>query len=191
MGTVIVLAIAVAVVYVLYARLIVRRNKVLEALGDIDVQLTKRHDLIPNVLRIAERFMEHERTLLDEITAQRNKAQAGIGSRDGATVGQHLEAETQLQGLMTHFFAVAEAYPQLKSAEPMLEAQATYNEVEEHIAAARRFYNAAVAALDNARQVFPGSILSRWGGISAYPYYRGDDAVRAPVDADAYLRRPA
>ena len=82
--------------YVWYAMIVTRRNRVSEALAGIDVQLQQRHDLIPNVLTIARRFMEHERTLLEEITELRNKAQAQVGSRDFAAAEQRFETEKRL-----------------------------------------------------------------------------------------------
>lgn len=181
----------VVIGYFWYAGIIGKRNKVLEALSDIDVQLAKRHDLIPNILTIAQRFMDHERSLMEDITSLRGKAQAGIGSIGSAAVGQHLQDETQLQGLMTRFFALAENYPQLKSDAPMMQAQATYNEVEEHIAAARRFYNAAVEVLNNAVQIFPGNLVAGIAGVAAYPFYQADEASKALVNAGDYLKRTA
>lgn len=180
-----------AVAYFWYASIVTRRNKVQEALSDIDVQLTKRHDLIPNILKIAERFMEHEKSLMTDITALRNQAQAAGGAKDASGVDAQLKLESQLQMRMGQFFALAENYPQLKSDGPMMQAQASYNEVEEHIAAARRFYNAAVEQLNNAIQVFPGSAFAGMAGISAYPFYQADEGSKAPVDADAYLRKTA
>lgn len=174
--------------YIWYATIISRRNQVLESLGGIDVQLNKRHDLIPNILTIARRFMEHERELLQSITELRGKAQAGIGSKDSAAVEEHLKMETELQARMERFFALAEGYPQLKSDSTMLQAQRTYNEVEEHIAAARRFYNAAVASLNNAIQIFPGGLFASFAGVSTYPFYEAPAGAKAPISAADYLQ---
>jgi LemA protein len=188
---IVILLAVLAVGYFWYATIVTRGNKVREALSDIDVQLTKRHDLIPNILQIAERFMEHERSLMTDITRLRGQAQAGIGSRDSGAVDAHLQAESQLQGMMSHFFALAENYPQLKSDATMVQAQTTYNEVEEHIAAARRFYNAAVADLNNSVQVFPGTILAGMAGVSSYPFYVVTADIKAPIDASTYLKAGA
>ena len=186
-----ILLVAVVMGYFWYASIIGRRNKVMEALSGIDVQLTKRHDLIPNILKIAAHFMEHERSLMEDITAMRTQAQSGMGSRDSSAVGNHLQSEAQLQGMMTRFFAVAENYPQLKSDQTMVQAQSSYEEVEEHIAAARRFYNSAVNALNNSIQIFPGSVFAGLAGVSAYPFYQADEASKAPIDASSYLKRSA
>lgn len=177
--------------YLWYMTLVGRRNKVLESLSGIEVQLTKRHDLVPNVLKVARAFMEHERDLLEEITRLRTEAQAGLGARSGEAVAAHLKVESALQASLSRLFALAENYPQLKSDATMLQAQATYNEVEEHIAASRRFYNAAVTALNNAAQIFPGSLIAAMASITPYPFYDAPDAVHAPVDADAFLKRNA
>ena len=90
---------------------------------------------------------------------------------------------------MMRFFAVAENYPDLKSQETMVTAQATYTEVEGHIAAARRFYNAAVTQLNNSVQIFPGNMIAGMAGVSEMPFFEEtDEAAKAPVDASDYLK---
>ena len=86
------------------------------------------------------------------------------------------------------FFATAEAYPELRSAEAMTKAQDTYTEVEGHISAARRFYNAAVTDLNNAVEVFPGSVIAGMAGVKPMPFYEVEEAARAPVNAGDYLK---
>ena len=174
--------------YVWYVTLIGRRNRALEALSSIDVQLRKRHDLIPNVLKIASRFMEHEKELLTEVTELRANAMSDYDKSDPSAVKGHLEAERRLQSSMMRFFATAEAYPELRSAETMTNAQETYSEVEGHISAARRFYNAAVTDLNNSVQIFPGSVFACLSGVQAIPFYESEDAARAPFDASDFLK---
>ena len=182
-----ILAILVAA-YVWYAMIVTRRNRVSEALAGIDVQLQQRHDLIPNVLTIARRFMEHERTLLDEITELRGKAQAQIGSRDFGAAEQRFETEKRLGLDMGRLFALAENYPDLKSAGPMVEVQRAYSEVEANLSAARRFYNSAVADLRNIVEVFPGALLKGYAGVGILPpFFETAEPARAPVDASTYL----
>jgi LemA protein len=180
---------AVAVgLYMWYAAIVTRRNRVLEALGGIDAQLQKRHDLIPNVLTIARRFMEHERGLLTEVTELRAKAHGQIGERDFARVGERFETEAALGQRLSALFAVAENYPQLRSDGPMVEAQRTYSEVETNIAAARRYYNAAVADLRNAVQIFPGPLLRGLAGVRTMPpRFRAAEEARGPVEAGRHL----
>lgn len=174
--------------YWLYVRLIRRRNQALEALSSIDVQLRKRHDLIPNALKLANKFMSHERSLLDELTRLRTQAQQPYDASDADAVAGHLNAEGGLQAGMRQLFAVAENYPELHSSETIVQAQQTFNEVEGHIAAARRFYNSAVTQLNNAVQIFPGSVIASLINIKAMPFFEIEDAaMRQPVDADDYL----
>jgi LemA protein len=176
------------VLYAWYAGIVKRRNRVTEALAGIDVQLQQRHDLIPNVLVIARRFMEHERALLSEITDLRAKAHQQIGERDFAKIGEKFEAETRLGQQMGRLLMLAENYPQLRSDGPMIEAQRTYAEVETHIAAARRFYNASVAELSNAVQIFPGPLLRGLAGVTTVPpSFQAAEAARGAVDAAKYL----
>lgn len=171
--------------YIWYASLITRRNTVRESFSGIDVQLRKRHDLIPNILTIAQKFMGHERGLMDEITRLRTQAIAFDGRKD---IGTKFDVEAQLQKALGQLMVNVENYPQLKSDATMLQAQVTYNEVEEHIAASRRFYNSAVTALLNARQIFPGNIVANIANIEDFPFYEADEAARAPVNANAFLK---
>lgn len=191
-GVVVVLIIVAALAvlaYGWYVALVRRRNSALEALSSVDVQLQKRHDLLPNILKIANRFMKHERELLSRITELRSQAMKDYRPEDPEEVRQHLDAAGALQGAMFRLFAVAENYPELRSSENMLEAQQTFTEVEGHIAAARRFYNAAVSSLNNAVQIFPGSIIAGIANVTAMPFFEvEDEVIRQPVDADAYLQ---
>jgi LemA protein len=185
----ILLALAAGIIlYVWYAAIVTRRNKVAETLGGIDAQLQQRHDLIPNVLVIARRFLEHEKALLDQITTLRTQALPQIGERDFGRIAEKFKAEASLGADMTRLFAVAENYPALTSSGPMMEAQRSYAEVEANIAAARRFYNSAVGDLRNAVQIFPGGLLAGAAGVSSLPpFYEADAASRAPVSATDHL----
>jgi len=174
--------------YALYASIVRKRNRVSEALASIDVQLTQRHDLVPNVLAIAKRYMEHERGLMDDITALRAKASQSVGARDPAKIDEKFTAENELGASLGRLFAVAENYPAMKSDGPMIEAQKTYQEVEANIAAARRFYNAAVEELRNAVQIFPGSLMAGLAGAgSPPPFFEANAEDRAPIDAKTLL----
>lgn len=176
------------VLYVWYASIVRRRNRVAEALGGIDVQLQQRHDLIPNVLVIARRFMDHERSLLTDITELRAKAHDHVGERDFSKIAEKFETEARLGQQMGRLLMLAENYPQLRSDGPMIEAQRTYSEIEANIAASRRFYNASVADLSNAVQVFPGQLLMGLAGVKTVPPpFQTTEAARAAVDASKYL----
>jgi LemA protein len=150
--------------------------------------LQQRHDLIPNVLAIARRFLEHEKALLEEITALRAKAAPQLGERDFARIGDKFQAEATLGADMTRLFALAENYPELTSSGPMLQAQRTYLEVETNIAAARRFYNSAVNNLKNSVQTFPGPLLSGLAGVNTLPpFFEAVKGVDQPVNAADHL----
>ena len=174
--------------YMWYAGLISKRNKAKEALSGIDVQLRKRFDLIPNILKIASRFLEHEKELLTNITDLRAKAMKDYNPGDPNAVKGHLDAAGALQPAMMKLFAVAENYPDLKSDTTMVRAQDTYTEVEGHIAAARRAYNASVTNLNNAVEIFPGSMIARMANVQSMPFYEEtEEAARQPVDASDFL----
>jgi LemA protein len=184
----IVIGIVLIVLYAWYTAIVRRRNRVSEALAGIDVQLQQRHDLIPNVLVIAKRFMEHEASLLAQITELRSKAHQTIGERDFAKIADKFATESQLEQGMGRLLMLAENYPQLRSDAPMIEAQRTYSEVETNIAAARRYYNAAVAELRNSVEIFPGQLLMGMAGVKTVPPpFEAMAAARTAVDASKYL----
>lgn len=183
-------AVTLVTAYIWYTRIISRRNNALEALGSIDVQLRKRHDLIPNILKMVQKYMDHETSLLGRITELRAQVSEPYDKSNPDQVQKHLNSEAQLkQAVGSLFNAVAENYPDLNSSQNMLSAQETFSEVEGHISAARRFYNSAVTDLNNSVQIFPGSWIAQMANVRAMPYFEEtDEAVRAPVNADNYLK---
>ena len=174
------------ILYPMYVRLIQLKNKTKEAMSGIDVQLKKRYDLIPNILTIAQKYMEHERGLFDEITRLRTTA-ARIKS-DADTIGQKINLDNQIAAKMGQLMVNVENYPQLKADSTMMQAMQTYSEVEEHIAAARRFYNSAVNTLNNAVEIFPSSLIATMIGIKSYPFFETDEQSRQSVNAADYLK---
>lgn len=179
--------ILLAMLYNMYVQLIQKKNKVKEAMSGIDVQLNKRYSLIPNILTIANKFMEHERGLMEEITSLRTKA-AGIKA-NAETITEKMQLDSQIASKMGQLMVNVENYPQLKSDQTMVQAMQTYAEVEEHIAAARRFYNSAVNELNNAVEIFPSSLIAGMIGISTYPYFEADEAVKKDVNAADYFTK--
>lgn len=178
----------IVIAYGWYVVLIRRRNRALEALSSIDVQLRKRHDLLPNILKLAERFMAHERDLLTRVTELRQEARRPYDATDSEAVRRHLEAERGLEAGLRQLFALAENYPELRSSQTVIEAQQAFARLEGHVAAARRFYNSAVADLNNAVQIFPGSLIARQARVEAMPFFElEDDSLRQPIDASDYL----
>ncbi|MGB1006998.1 MAG: LemA family protein [Thalassobaculaceae bacterium] len=174
---------AIAVLYLWYASLVRRRNQVFAALSGIDVQLQKRGRLIPNILAIAKRFMSHEAELLQAVTRLRSQMTDSYDSTEPEQVRDHLTASAALAQQVGRLMVTLEDYPALKSDQTMLQAQQTYNEVEAQIAAARRFYNAAVADLNNAIQIFPGSWLAGFAKAKPMPFFEGDEVAMKPVNA--------
>ena len=179
--------ILIVFLYIWYSKIISRRNSARESLSGIDVQFKKRSNLIPNILTIAKRFMQHENELLNSVTKLRTRTDVNYDKLDTNAVKDHLQAATALGSEMSRLMIAVEAYPDLKSDETMLQAQRTYNEVEEQIAAARRFYNASVTQLNNSVQIFPGNFIAGIAKVNAMPFYETDEASKANVSAADYL----
>lgn len=182
----VVLLVIVLFLYGLYVQLIRKNNKVKEAMSGIDVQLNKRYSLIPNILTIANKFMEYERGLMEEITALRTKA-ATIKT-DENTIGEKIKLDEQIASKMGQLLVNVENYPQIKSDQTLVQAMQTYSETEEHIAAARRFYNSAVNDLNNSVEIFPSSMVARFCRISVHPYFEASDTAKNEVNAADYLK---
>ena len=183
MFSLLVVLILLGMFYSMYASVIRNANMVREALSGIDVQLRKRYDLIPNVLTIAKKFMEHENELFEKIVMLRTQAH---NCKSGTK--EKFEAEAQLDTQLKSLMINVENYPQLKSDETMLQAMRTYNEVEENISAARRFYNSALTQLKNSIQIFPSSMFASCAGDAVnFSYFETDAASKAPIDASKYL----
>jgi LemA protein len=191
-GTVIALIVLGAlalILYGLYVKVISTRNRALEALSSIDVQLRKRYDLLPNLLKLAQRYMDHERELLEEVTKLRSRFQETEWPRTSEEASEHLGVIQALEGKLGRLMVQVEAYPDLKAEQPVQEAMTQFGEVEGHISAARRFYNSAVTDLNNLVQIFPTSTIARWVNVGEMPYYEVEEAAaRQPVDVDDYMK---
>lgn len=170
------------VCYSIYASLIKSKNKIEEALSGIDVQLKKRYDLIPNILHIAAKFMEHEKTLFEEITKLRTEA---ISCKD---LNNKVSLDNEIKNKMSQIILAVENYPQLKSDTAMVNAMKTYNEVEEHLAAARRFYNSALLIYNNAIEIFPSSVFANLMGYKKREYFKAEEHEKKPINAADYLK---
>ena len=188
-GTIVIIIafLIILLLYFLYARIIKNKNKAYEALAGIDVQIKNRSNLIPNILQIAKKFMEHEKELISSVTELRTKTDKDYDSNDAAAVKEHMQSASALGAQMGQLMISVEAYPDLKSDQTMQQAQLSYNEVETKIAAARRFYNSAVGQLNNSIEIFPGSIIARYANASVMPFYEVDEASKAPIDASSIL----
>ncbi|MDE2213260.1 MAG: LemA family protein [Patescibacteria group bacterium] len=149
-----------------------------EAWADIDVQLKRRYDLIPNLVQTVKGYAAHERGVFESVTQARS---AAIGAQGLAQKGQ---AENMLSQTLGKLFAVAEAYPDLKANQNFLELQRELEDTEDKIQAARRFYNTNVRDLNTSIQSFPGTIIASMFHFSAMEFFQlesGDAAAREPV----------
>ncbi|MBN2025277.1 MAG: LemA family protein [Actinobacteria bacterium] len=138
----------------IYNRLVRDRNRVDNAWHQIDVQLKRRYDLIPNLVETVKGYATHEREVFERVTQARNM---GINAQ---TVGEQAQAENIISGALKSLFAVAEAYPDLKANQNFLMLQEELSGTESKIAFARQFYNDSVMSYDNARQKFPANIVA-------------------------------
>ena len=149
----------------IYNRLVALRNEFKNQFAQIDVQLKRRHDLIPNLVETAKGYMAHERGTLDEVVAARNGAaaarqQAATDPTDAAAVQKIAAAEGVLTQSLGRLFAVAEAYPDLKANQTMLQLQGELTETENRVSLARQAYNESVRNYNTQREIFPNSIVA-------------------------------
>jgi LemA protein len=159
------LAFAVWFVVSLYNRLVGARNNYKNAFAQIDVQLTRRYDLIPNLVETAKGYMKHERETLEAVIAARNAAMSGLKNAaanpgDPAAVQQLAGAENALTGALGRLFAVAEAYPDLKANQNMMQLSEELTSTENKVAFARQAFNDAVMNYNNTREMFPNSMIA-------------------------------
>ncbi len=161
----------------MYNSLIAKKNQVDYAYSGIDVQLKKRHDLIPNLVATVRQYMEHERELLERITALRARAVS-----PDLPEGERMQVEAALSGALRSLMVAVENYPNLKANENFLHLQASLNEIEEQLAAARRAYNAAVTDYNNAIEMFPTNFVASIMGLSRRAVFEAEAAERATPD---------
>ena len=175
-----VVAVVVIAVVVSYNRFVRQRNLVQESWRQIDVELRRRHDLIPNLVETVKGYAAHERTVLQNVVDARTAAVSA-----GGGVAAQAQAETQLAGSLRGLFAVAENYPDLKAAGPFQQLQAQLAETEDRIAAGRRFYNGNVRALNTRVESFPSSLIASAFHFEKSEYFEVDEPdVRDPVKVE-------
>ncbi|HEX7116911.1 MAG TPA: LemA family protein [Steroidobacter sp.] len=156
----------------IYNRLVSGRNAYKNAFAQIDVQLTRRHDLIPNLVEVAKGYIKHERETLEAVIAARNSAVAGLRNAaanpgDPRAVQELSGAENALTGALGRLFALAEAYPDLKANQTMMQLSEELTSTENKVAFARQAFNDAVMNYNNLREMFPNSIVA--GMFSFWP----------------------
>jgi LemA protein len=173
-----VLLVAAAWVILTYNRLITLRNRAREAWSDIDVQLKRRYNLIPNLVETVKGYADHEKGVLENVTKARAAAIAAEKSGDPKKVG---EAENILSGTLKTLFAVAENYPDLKASVNFLELQRELRDTEDKIQAARRFYNTNVRDFNTKIESFPANIIAGMFGFKTREFFEAEAAEKEPV----------
>lgn len=170
--------IAFIVLWVIFTfnRLITFKNRVKEAWADIEVQLKRRYDLIPNLMETVKGYASHERNVLENVTKARVMA---MGAK---TTKERGDAENMLSSALKSLFAVAENYPQLRASENFLELQRELSDTENKIQAARRFYNTNVRDLNTKIEVFPANIIAKTFGFKQAEFFELEEAAaKEPV----------
>lgn len=154
-----------------FNRLISLRNRTHEAWSDIDVQMKRRYDLIPNVMESVKGYAKHESQVFEKVTAARSQAM------QARTPADHARAENMLTETIKSLFAVAESYPQLQASQNFLQLQNELADAENKIEAARRFYNANVRDINTALQVFPTNMIANALGFKHHDFFDAPEAV--------------
>jgi LemA protein len=175
-----IIVIAIAYTIATFNGLIRLQNRANEGFSDIDVQLKRRHDLIPNLVETVKGYAAHERQTLENVTAARNAAVAATGPQAQA------QAENQLTGALRQLFAVAENYPDLKASQNFLELQNEITDTEDKIQAARRFYNMTVRDLNIKVESFPSSVIAGQRGIEKRVFFELDEPADREVPSVSF-----
>ncbi len=184
----ILIALAVVVVLwvlVLYNGLIRSRNRVEAGWSQIDVQLQRRYDLIPNLVETVKGYAAHEKETLDRVIQARN---AGMNAQGPV---QQAQAENAITGALKSLFALSEAYPDLKANQNFLALQEELTGTEGKIAYARQFYNEEVRSYNTKTQTFPAALIASRFGFKQREYFEADDTSRGPVKVDFSTTPPA
>ncbi|MGE5678792.1 MAG: LemA family protein [Pseudomonadota bacterium] len=158
-----------------YNSLVVKRNRVKNAWAQIDVQLKKRFDLIPNLVETVKGYAKHEAGTLEAVVKARNQYISAV------TPEEMMKANTEMTGALSRLFALAENYPDLKANTNFMELQNELTQVEDKIAYARQFYNDTVMIFNNAIQVFPANLLAGLFGFKEETYFKADETERQNV----------
>mgnify|MGYP001232486966 CR=1 FL=1 len=177
------LGIIVVVLILMYNFLVGRKNQVENIFAGVDTQLKKRYDLIPNLVASVKEYMTHERELLEKVTALRAQAM-GAGDSENK-----VELNNQLTRMLGAINIAVENYPDLKANENVMHLQATLNEVEEQISAARRAYNQSVTDYNNAIEMFQTNIMANSMGYSRKQVFEIPEVERKNVDVNDLFKR--
>jgi LemA protein len=175
---VVLIVVALVLLYVVYAfnHLVRLRNRTQEAWSDIDVELKRRHDLIPNLVSTTQGYAAHERAVFDDVTQARAAAMSAAQTGNPSAMAG---AEDRLTGALGRLIAVAENYPQLKAAQVFLTLQEQLTTTEDKVEFSRRFYNGNVRDFNSALQRFPTNVLGGMLGLRPFAFFAADAADRA------------
>jgi LemA protein len=165
-------------VIALYNGLVKMRNRIEAAWAQIDVQLKRRYDLIPNLVETVKGYASHERETLENVTAARNMAMGAQGPAQSA------QAENVLTGALKSLFAVAEAYPDLKANQNFMQLQEELTSTEDRIAYSRQFYNDMVQSYNTKIQQFPAVVIAGMFKFTEREYFEADDESRGTVKVE-------
>ncbi len=173
----ILIVVLIGIVVVMYNGLVVLKNRVDEAASDIDVQLKRRHDLIPNLIETVKGYAAQEREVFERVTQARSQA-VSAGSSD---IAAKAEAENMLTNTLRSLFAVAEAYPDLKSNQNFLALQEELADTENKIMSSRRFYNTNVRDYNTRRETVPTSFIANYFKFGTRPLFELEDIKEREV----------
>jgi LemA protein len=176
-----VIVVLVLWVITIYNRLVAMRQRVDQSFADIDVQLKQRHDLVPNLVETVKGYATHERGTLEAVVQARNAAMAAPG------LDQKVAAENMLTGALRQLFALAESYPDLKANTNFLQLQQELGDIENKLAAARRFFNNAVQEYNTGIQQFPAALFAGTLGFHERPFFDLGD-TRAQLEQAPSVR---
>ena len=174
-GKVFLTAVALVVLWVIFAynRLIVLKNRTKEAWSDIDVQLKRRYDLIPNLVETVKGYASHEKEALENVIKARSAAMSAKESGDPQKMGQ---AENALTGTLKSLFALSENYPDLKASVNFLELQRELRDTEDKVQASRRFYNTNARDLNTKIETFPTNLIAKIFGFAKVDFFEVEGA---------------
>jgi LemA protein len=170
---IVVVALLLLLLAVIYNRLVRLRNRTDNAWAQVDVQLKRRYDLIPNLVETVKGYAAHERQTFEDVVKARAAAQ------DASGVEEQAQAENMLTGALRKLFALAEAYPQLQASEGFRQLQAQLAETEDKISVSRQIYNDTTLTFNNAVQTVPTNLVARMFGFSPRVYFEVADDVRS------------
>lgn len=179
MWYIIIIPVVVVIVVLIYNSLVAKKNQVMNVFSTVDVMLKKRYDLLPELVAAVKAYMQHERSLLEEITQMRSQAMSGwLGEDETIRLGD--KVTKAVGGIMV----AVENYPDLKASQNFLQLQHTMVELEEQISAARRAYNAAITDYNNAVEMFPTNIAAGMMGYKRKGFFEISPTERENVPAD-------